>query len=112
MLRTEHSKLYRWPSLLVGVLICSLTLSVATRFWAPPASQVDTVKAVERRSVEPRRQHLNQDEIRWFAPVPTLAFFQPIVFHPRAASTETLPSIHVFDESLYNRPPPPSELIL
>ena len=58
-----------WRGALIVIAICSLTLSVATRFWAPFTSQSHIVKSVDRQlSADPKRQHLDRDAARWLAP--------------------------------------------
>jgi len=110
-LRDRKTGGYAWPGAIIALLICALTVSLATRFCSQVPAQVHTSKSVERRSVEPKRQHLNRDAMRWVASVATSAFLEPVTLYSRVAPAETpLPS-HVFDESLYNRPPP-SELFL
>jgi hypothetical protein len=91
---------------LIPLVICSLTISLATRFCVHISSQAHTSKSVERRSVEPKRQHLNKDAIRWVASATPSTFFRPATLDLRVAPAQTpLPS-HIADESLYNRPPP------
>jgi hypothetical protein len=101
-----------WLRMLIGLVICSLTLSLATRFSAQASSQVPTAKSIERRSVEPKRQHLHRDMSGACVPAGTAAFSKPVVLHPPVAPVESgLPSPPSYP-SLYNRPPPSSRLIL
>lgn len=90
----------------VALLICSLTLSLATRFCFRATSQVHTSKSIERRSVEPKRQHLSRDASRWVASVAPSTLLRPVTLYARVVPPETPLPNHIFGESLYNRPPP------
>jgi hypothetical protein len=103
---------YNWRGVLIVVAICSLTVSLATRFYTPFSSKGHVVRAVERRSAEPKRQHLDRDATHWVAPVASFTLLEPsAVLHHVTFTGPLLPN-HVFDESLYNRPPPSSEFFL
>ncbi len=102
-----------WRGVLVVIAICSLTLSVATRFWAPSISQSHIVtKSIDQRSVDPKRQHLNKDATRWVAPLIDFSILAPAAIEARLAPTGPILPKHVFTESLYNRPPPSSGFLL
>jgi hypothetical protein len=91
-------------------MICSLTLSLATRFCTQFSSLVRIAHSVERRSVEPKR-HFIPDTIRW-GQVAGPAVWATARLYRRVASTKPLPRRDRLDESLYNRPPPPFGFIL
>lgn len=101
-----------WPRVLIVLVICSLTLSLATRFGAATTSKLSTVKSVERRSVEPKRQPLNRDMSGWGVPAGPAAFWKPVMLYPRVAEVEPGLTSHPSYPSLYNRPPPSSRFIL
>jgi hypothetical protein len=101
-----------WRGVLIVIAICSLTLSVATRFWASSTSQSKIVKSVDQRSVEPKRQHLNKDATRWVAPLVDFSIFVPAAIETSLALSGPVLPKHVFSESLYNRPPPSSVFFL
>ena len=101
----------RWQGLLIVIAVCSLTLSVATRFWTPCTSQ-SLVKSVDRRPAEPKRQHLDRDATRWVAPSGNFVIIEPSTIETRLAPAGDLLPKHVFSESLYNRPPPSSGFLL
>jgi len=92
------------------LIICSLTFSVATRFCLATGSHSHTVKTVENQSPEPKRQHLDSDGVQWVSPVAVVLFLEHATVYPRLSTADTPPPSHVFDESLYNRPPPQSLL--
>jgi hypothetical protein len=97
-----------WRGALIVLAICSLTVSVATRFWASSTSQSQTVNSVAHRSVDPKRQHLNKDACRWVPSSATFSVFAPAEIETRLAPAGPLLPKHVFSDSLYNRPPPSS----
>jgi len=101
-----------WRGVLILIAICSLTFSLATRFWIPSASQVPTIKSVDRHPVAPQRQHLDRDATQWLAPCANFTVAEPIVIETRLVPVEPLLPKHVFTDSLYNRPPPSSAFSL
>lgn len=103
---------YRWRGALIAVAICSLTISVATRFLVPCTPQSHIVRAVDRRSVEPMRQHLDRDGVQWVAPSSSFSVFEPIVIESDLAPDGPPLRNHVFSDSLYNRPPPSLQVFI
>ena len=101
-----------WRGALVAIAICSLTLSVATRFWATGSSQSTVVKSIERRVAEPKRQHLDRDAARWVSPSIDFSSVELPAVETRLAPAGPLLPKHVFSDSLYNRPPPSSLFLL
>ena len=102
-----------WHIVVLAVLVGTLGLSVATRFWAPPPSQSHSASSLERRSFEPKRQHVETDTGQWIALTPALQVTEPAV----ADEAQSLPvdlflPKHVFTESLYDRPPPSAVILL
>jgi hypothetical protein len=97
----------RWQKALIVIAICSLTVSVATRFWSPCFSQSHALKSTDRRPVEPKRQHLNRDATQWMAPIASFTVRTTVVA-THLAPAIPLHSTRFFDQSLYNRPPPSS----
>ena len=110
-LRHRWSWRRRWRQAVIPLVICSLTISLATRFCVQVTSSVHVSKTIERRSVEPKRQHLNRDAMQWATPVAISTFLTPVTLYTRVAPAGTAIPSHTLDESLYNRPPP-SEFIL
>jgi hypothetical protein len=96
----------RWRVVLIAVAICSLTISLATRFYTPFPSHTHSVKAVERHGAEPARQHLDRDATHWAAPVATFTLLEPVKVLGCVIAIESVLPNQVIDESLYNRPPP------
>ena len=101
-----------WRGVLVVVAVCSLTFSLATRFWATSTAPSHTTNCIDRRSVEPARQHLDRDATRWVEPAANFGIIGPTVVETRLAPAEPLLPKHVFSDSLYNRPPPSPRILL
>jgi hypothetical protein len=92
---------WRWA--LVGVVMFSLVLTLATRTFGGTTSLSTTVQS---SSPQAMRQHMDQDAIGWVAPVATLAVAQAPTFYPRVAPAgPPLPTL-LLEENVYNRPPP------
>jgi hypothetical protein len=104
--------------LLIVAVICSLTFNLATRYWVSAVSQVHSshqvqvTKSLERRSLEPKRQHLDRDAAQWIAPTVSFSILKPASFSPQMVSPGPRIQNHLLDQSLYNRPPPSSKFFL
>jgi len=55
---------------------------------------------------EGMRQHMDRDAVHWVAPVPSLRFLLPVTYYPKFAPAGPPLPAALFDQSLYNRPPP------
>jgi len=97
---------FHWPLFLVALVICSLTLSLATRFCNQVVSSTHVAKAMERRALDPKRQHLNRDSMRWAPPVAHIAYLAPVAVPLHVDATEPPAPQEAFSETLYDRPPP------
>jgi len=93
------------------VAICALTISLATRYYTPASSHPHMVK-VERRSLDPERQHLAKDATRWMAPVAEFTLLDSAIVYPYISFSTPLFSNDLFAESFYTRPPPSSAILL
>jgi len=101
----------RWVPALIPAVICCLTLSLTTRFCVPLVSSTHLAKSIDRRTVEPKRQHLSKSTIERSATIVATAFLQPVSVERRVVPTEPSLPNHISDESLYNRPPPVAILL-
>jgi hypothetical protein len=104
--------------LLTVAVICSLTFNLATRYWVPVAfqvhacRQVQVTKSLERRSLQPQRQHLDRDAAQWIAPIVSFSLLKPAPLSPRMGNLGARIQNHLLDQSLYNRPPPSSKFLV
>jgi hypothetical protein len=110
MVMLEHSRhrtsfASRCWSAVIVLAICSLAISVATRFTvvSPAAQKPSTAKS---ELPDAKRQHLRANAMQWTAPTVRLALYQP----PRSSVlivSAVIPSTNLTSETwLYNRPPP------
>jgi hypothetical protein len=92
-----------WRLLVVAISIFALTASLATRTSVPTDSHGIIAQSA---SAPATRQHLDGDTIPWVAPTPVLTALEVPSFYPRfSPAGPPLPNL-LFDENLYNRPPP------
>lgn len=101
-----------WCALVVLVAVCSLVVSVATRYSSTGEASSSTVKVGQiHASPEAKRQHLAKDAADWIPPAIPFSVLQPPTSYPRIApSGPPMPGLQ-FEESLYNRPPPSPEFL-
>lgn len=98
-----------WQCVLIAVAICSLTLSLATRFSIPLDASPHAVKCESGHSGEPKR--LDRDAATYVAPVLNdVGFDSTPVDRQIIASAPARPR-DVLSLNLYNRPPPFSPFI-
>jgi hypothetical protein len=97
-----------WSGVLILAIVCSLTSSLATRYWTHHTSGVSAVKSIERLSLQPKHQHLDCDAAQWVAPTSKFQGLIPNALHSPAREAVVFLHDHLFDESPYNKPPPPS----
>jgi hypothetical protein len=90
---------------IICLAICSLTVSLATRFTVP-GSETPNLTVVRAHAPETQRQRLLGDGLKWTAPTFSFTLFEPRRSAVYAASA-VFPSTNLSSESwLYNRPPP------
>jgi hypothetical protein len=97
-----------WCAFVVFVAVCSLTVSVATRYSTPLDTSSPTVKTVQTHTTpEAKRQRLAKDPAaQWAPPVVCFRVLRSPSFYPRMSPAgPPIPGLF-FEESLYNRPPP------
>jgi hypothetical protein len=101
-----------WRGVAIFIVVCSLTFCLATRFWVPSTSSSHAAKSVDRRPVEPKRQHLDRDATQWVAPSSSFSIIEPAAPGAHLFTDGPLLPQHVFSDSSYNRPPPSSGYLL
>jgi len=97
----------RWCAVLVLFAVSCLTASVATRYNCGPGVSKNAQTTVKKHTpLEPSRQRLIKDACVWMPPMVAPAVFQAPRSYPRIAPAgPPIPSL-LFEENLYNRPPP------
>ncbi len=96
-----------WCAPVILLAVCSLTISVATRYCSPEGIATYASKTLHKHSpIEKALQRLNKEAANWIPPVVhTVVLHAPSSYPRIAPSGPPMPTV-LFDESLYNRPPP------
>lgn len=96
---------------MVLLAICSLAVSVATRYTSAPADPDGATTSVRNHvAPEPGRQRLLQNAATWIPPVICSVIFQvPLSYSRVVPDGPRVPNL-LLEENLYNRPPPSSHL--
>jgi hypothetical protein len=98
-----------WRALVILAAICSLTVSVATRYsssWDVSAPAMKIVQA--HPTPEVKRQRLNKDAANWLPPLVAFDVLRSPSSYSRTAPAEPPAQNPLLEESLFNRPPPSS----
>ena len=91
----------------VLLVVCSLTVSLATRYYFPVDSSSQAVKSIKvQKSPDAQRQRLDKKAANWVPPVFCLTQLEAPGFSPRIAPTGLPVMSLLLEEKLYNRPPP------
>ncbi len=101
-----------WCGLVVLVAVCSLTVSVATRYSSPLNPSSPAVKTVRTHTTpDAKRQRLAKNAADWAPPLVCFDALRSPSSYPRIAPAgPPIPSL-LLEQSLYNRPPPSSEFL-
>jgi len=102
-IRVSRNSFELWRPAVVAVVIVALTGSLATRVFHNVSDQSCCVRSSTAQAM---RQHLNSDALRWTAPVVHSAVLDTPTFYPRVAPAGPPVRALLFEENLYNRPPP------
>ena len=105
----DSGRCARWCALVVLLAVCSLTISVATRYSSPEnVSNSITQSLHKQTSEEPSRQRLTNDATTWVPPRDVCTvLYAPAPYLPLPLTDPDVPS-PAFVSSLYYRPPPSS----
>jgi len=88
---------------IIVVAICGLTVSLATRTFRLKIPHGVSVISGDAHAM---RQHMVRDAVRWVPPVPRLTALHVPAFYPLVAPAGPPLASVLFEEKLYNRPPP------
>src|ERR1700722_7292019 len=94
-------------ALIVLVAVCSLTVTLAPRYYSPSDDSSPIVKAFQSNvAPDAKRQRLTKNAANWMPPILSFTVFQvPSSYHRIAPPRPPVRSL-ICDKSLYNRPPP------
>jgi len=91
---------------LIVVAVCSLAVSLATRYCVLAAPDNHSETTVQSHAPAPKRQHLDNDGLHWTAPAATFILFKPGRAHI-AVLPAVRPATNLYaGDCLHNRPPP------
>jgi hypothetical protein len=94
-------------AVIVLVAVCSLTVSLATRYYSPRDDSSPIVKAFQSNvAPDAKRQRLTKNAANWMPPIFSFTVFQiPSSYYRIVPPRPPVRSL-ICDKSLYNRPPP------
>ena len=103
----ETGRCAHWCAGVVLLAVCTLTISVATRYGSQESSGLLSTHTVHKHcSPEPGRQRLTNNATNWIPPVVEAAVLQSPTAYERVAPAEPVFPKLFPESSLYNRPPP------
>jgi hypothetical protein len=103
--RSQATIASRFWSAVIVFAICSLTISLATRF-AVVTPDVHKLPSVQSELTDAKRQHLLSNALQWTAPIARFTSFEPAATSVRAFPVTVLPTYLTSETWLDNRPPP------
>jgi hypothetical protein len=101
-----HPGRKRWCTAIVLVAVCALTVSVATRYGSPVASDAKVNVLQSQSSWEPGIQRLLNNAATWIPPVIISVLLQDPGYSPHVAPSRPIFRSVLLESDLYNRPPP------
>jgi hypothetical protein len=96
----------RWCTAIVLIAVCALTVSVATRYDSPVASDAKVSILQSQTRWEPGIQRLLNNAATWVPPVIISVLLQDPGFYPHVAPSRPIFRSVLLESDLYNRPPP------
>jgi hypothetical protein len=92
---------------MVLLVVCSLTVSLATRYYFPVDSSSQAVKSIKvHKSPDAQRQRLDKKAANWVPPIFRLTELEAPSSSPRIAPTGLPVMSLLLGNDLFNRPPP------
>jgi len=97
----------RWCTAIVLVAVCTLTISVATRYSSSQGPIDQTLTAVQKHHcLRPGLQRLLNNAATWMPPVVEAAIFHDPGHYRSIVPSDPPISSVLLERNLYNRPPP------
>jgi len=108
----EYRRHRTWCALVVLLAVCSLTVSVATRYSSSFDPSSPTVKTVQTHTTpDAKRQRLAKNAATWVPPLVCFDVLRSPSSYSRIAPAEPPIRSFLLEENLYNRPPPYSAFL-
>jgi len=98
-----NSRLTICRAAVVAFVLVALTGSLTTRVFH---ATIDHSQSVQSSAAQAMRQHMDQDALRWTAPVVQHAVLDASAFYQRVVPAGSPVPALLLEKSLYNRPPP------
>ena len=97
----------RWCMAIVLIAVCTLTVSVATRYTRSqgPANETQSV-IQEHHALRPGLQRLLNNAVTWMPPIVEATIFYDPCHYPHVVPSDSPISSVLLERNLYNRPPP------
>ena len=103
----RHPGRRRWCTAVILIAVCTLTLSVATRYGFCGNTANESVTTIQNHeSWTPGLQRLLDNAATWIPPVVGSAIFEDPDSYPHVAPSGPTVSSVSLEKNLYNRPPP------
>ena len=97
----------RWCTAIVLIAVCTLTISVATRYGFTQSPADGTLTVVQKHhSLTPGLQRLLNNAATWIPPLVVAVIFQDLGHYSNVAPSNSPISSVLLESQLYNRPPP------
>lgn len=97
----------RTCALVVVLAVCALTVKLATRFDGLYSASTPAMATVQQHvSPAPNRQRLMTTAVVWITPLVRASSLDTTTSYPRIAPAGPPMPSALFEQSLYNRPPP------
>ena len=107
----KDSRPSRWVAALILAAVCALTVSVTTRYGFSASATGPAASVQKHASAQPSRQRLLKNAATWVPPVVCTSVLKAPSSYPRIApAAPPIPSL-LFENQLYNRPPPASAVL-
>jgi hypothetical protein len=106
----EDQRRKTWCAVVVLAAVCSLTVSVATRYSSSEVSAPTVKTAQAHPTPEAKRQRLDKDAATWEPPLVGFDVLRSPSSYPRTAPAQPPAQNLLLEQSLFDRPPPSSEL--
>ena len=102
----KDSRPARWVAALILAAVCALTVSVTTRYGYSTSATGPAASVQKHASAQPSRQRLLKNAATWVPPVVCASVLEAPRSYPRVAPSAPPISGILFENQLYNRPPP------
>ena len=100
-------------AVIVLVAVCSLTVSLATRYYSPSDDSSPIIKAFHSNvAPDAKRQRLTKNAANWMPPLLGVTVLQIPTSYYRIVPPRPPVRSLICDKSLYNRPPPAFKSLL